>query len=386
MNRLTRLSLAIVFVIIFSGMAAFAKSSKFTVIIDAGHGGKDAGALGSVSQEKNITLAVAKKVGELIERNHPDVNVIYTRKSDVFVALDRRAEIANNAKADLFISIHCNAMPRNQVSPQGVETFILGLHRSQDNLEVAKKENSVILLEDDYSQKYAGFNPNEPESYIIFEYMSNQYLKQSLELASLVQRRIVNNSGRTNRNVRQAGFLVLREVAMPSILIELGYISNRSEEQYLLSTAGQNSLANSIYKAFSDYKRNFDKKTIGYVAKKGKEDIDIQPDSTDDLKADTMKKTKVEAEKGVANKTDKSLSTETTEYRVQFLTATRVYPDGSPQFKGLSPVSYYKDGSTYKYTYGSTSSEQEILRILKEVRSKFRDAFVVEFKNGIRVK
>jgi N-acetylmuramoyl-L-alanine amidase len=386
MNRLTRLSFAIIFAVIFSGMAAFAKSSKFTVIIDAGHGGKDSGALGLVSQEKNITLAVAKKVGELIERNHPDVNVIYTRKSDVFVALDRRAEIANNAKADLFISIHCNAMPRNQVSPQGVETFILGLHRSQDNLEVAKKENSVILLEDDYSQKYAGFNPNEPESYIIFEYMSNQYLKQSLELASLVQRRIVHNSGRTNRNVRQAGFLVLREVAMPSILIELGYISNRSEEQYLLSTAGQNSLANSIYKAFSDYKRDFDKKTIGYVAKKEKEDIDIQPDSTDDIKEDSMMKTKVETGQDAVNKTDKSLKPETLEYRVQFLTAPRLYSGGSPQFKGLSPVSYYKDGSTYKYTYGSTSDEREILKILKEVRLKFRDAFIVEFKNGIRVK
>ena len=240
---------------------AHAQNSQFTVVIDPGHGGKDPGALGSVAKEKDIVLSVGLKLGKLIEQNHPDVKVIYTRDSDRFVELNKRAEIANKAHADLFISIHCNALDRRKTSPQGVETFVLGLHRSKDNLDVAKAENAVIMYEDDYSVKYEGFNPNEPESYIIFEFMANEFLSQSVHLATLVQNKLITNSKRVNRNVRQAGFLVLREVAMPSILIELGYISNRNEENYLKSESGQTSLASSIYQGFKDYKREYDKKS-----------------------------------------------------------------------------------------------------------------------------
>ena len=197
---------------------AFAQKEFFTVVIDPGHGGKDPGALGKKSKEKDIVLAVGKKLGELISKNHQDVRVIYTRDTDKFVELHQRTKIANKAKADLFISIHCNAIANRQKSPQGVETFVLGLHRSKDNLDVAKAENSVILYEEDYSTKYQGFNPNEPESYIIFEFMADQYLQQSVYFASIVQNRLVKNSKRVNRNVRQAGFLVLRKWLCPAYL------------------------------------------------------------------------------------------------------------------------------------------------------------------------
>lgn len=351
----------ILFLLVFEGLlfpifSIKGQPKEFTVVIDAGHGGKDPGAIGATSREKDITLSVAKKLGTLIEKNHNDVKVIYTRKDDSFVALDRRSTIANNAKADLFISLHCNALSKRQKSPQGVETFILGLHRSKDNLEVAKKENSVILLEEDYSEKYEGFNPEEPESYIIFEYMSDQYLKQSLHLASLVQHKLVNNSARINRNVRQAGFLVLREVAMPSILIELGYISNRNDEKYLKSTTGQNSMANSIYLAFNEYKRDYDKKNLIFSNE-------------------------------TTRQSQQTLSPEDAiEYRVQFLTSSKKYDLDSPVFKGLSPVNFYKDGNVYKYTYGNTTDLTEIIKILNNVHQKFQDAFIVKFQNGIRIK
>ena len=244
---------------------AFAQRNQtFTVVIDPGHGGKDPGAIGSMSKEKDIALSVAKKLGEKINANHSDVKVLFTRATDKFIALDERPRIANKANAQLFISIHCNALDRRKTSPQGVETYILGLHRSQDNLEVAKRENPVIVYEDNYETKYQGFNPNEPESYIIFEFMSNKFLEQSLNFASLTQHELINGAKRTNRNVRQAGFLVLRETSMPSVLIELGYISNREEEKYLNSSNGQNTLANSIYSAFTKYKTEYNKRN-GYI-------------------------------------------------------------------------------------------------------------------------
>lgn len=347
---------------LFTGTLALnAQSGKFTVVVDAGHGGRDPGAIGSTTKEKDVVLSVAKILGDLIAQNHADVEVLYTRKNDTFVALDRRAVIANNAKADLFISLHCNALSRKQRSPQGVETFILGLHRSKDNLDVAKKENSVILLEKDYSKKYAGFNPSEPESYIIFEYMSNQYLKQSLYLASLVQHRLVEKSKRVNRNVRQAGFLVLREVAMPSILVELGYISNRADESYLKSSTGQKSMANSIYDAFKEYKREYDKKNQVFTNNPAKKSSETKNTATTTASGDV-------------------------EYRVQFLTSSKQYSRDSSVFKGLSPVSSYRDGAVYKYTFGSTTDQNEISGILKQVQSKFKDAFIVEFKDNVRVK
>ena len=221
----------------------------FVVVIDAGHGGHDPGAIGKISKEKNINLNVALKLGNLIKKNCDDVKVIYTRSRDVFIPLDRRAEIANNAKADLFISVHTNALAKNRTA-KGASTWTLGLAKSDANLEVAKRENSVILYESDYQTRYAGFNPNSAESYIIFEFMQDKYMEQSVHLASLVQKQFRHTCKRVDRGVHQAGFLVLKASAMPSILVELGFISTPEEERYLNSEAGANTMAKGIYHAF----------------------------------------------------------------------------------------------------------------------------------------
>ncbi len=349
-----------VFLTIFYTTSLSAQSRSFTVVIDPGHGGRDPGALGLTSKEKDIVLSVGLKLGKLIEDNHPDVKVIYTRDKDVFVPLNQRATIANKAHADLFISLHCNALDRRKTSPQGVETFVLGLHRSNDNLDVAKAENAVIMYEDDYSVKYEGFNPNEPESYIIFEFMANEFLDQSVQLASLVQNQLVSNSKRVNRNVRQAGFLVLREVAMPSVLVELGYISNKQEENYLKSSSGQTSLANSIYNGFREYKREHDKKSFVFSNRNL---------GTPDSRSGGV----VQSIGGI-------------EYRIQIFASVNKLENGAPEFKGLGPVDFYKDGNLYKYTYGKTNNPNDLKNELRDVKKKFKDAFIIELENGKRVK
>lgn len=360
LNKLIIYCLGVLFLIPAEDI--FAQKNGFTVVIDPGHGGRDPGAIGSSSKEKDLVLSVGKKLGNLIKNNHQDVTVLYTRNTDRFVELDKRAEIANKAKADLYISLHCNALDRKKRSPQGVETFVLGLHRSKDNLDVAKAENSVILYEDDYSAKYQGFDPNEPESYIIFEFMTDQYLQQSIYFASLVQNKLVNNSKRVNRDVRQAGFLVLREVAMPSILVELGYISNVMDEQYMKSESGQESMANSVYLAFKEYKREYDKKSHVFTNPQQRKTTAVNPPDT-----------------GIT-------SGGVSEYRIQFLTASRKLANNSPQLKGLNPVDFYIDGTTYKYTYGRSPDLSEAIKTLKTVQGKFKDAFIIEFRDGERVK
>ena len=225
---------------------------SFTLVIDPGHGGKDAGAVGAFSKEKDINLAVALAFGKMVEQNCKDVRVVYTRSTDVFIPLQERADIANRAKADLFISIHTNALPAGRYAT-GVETYTLGMHRAADNLAVARRENSVIKYEKDYQQVYEGFDPNSPESYIIFEIMQDMYMKQSVELAKCIQNQYVSR-GRNNKGVHQAGFLVLRQVGMPSVLTELGFISTPSEETYLNSAEGRSALAQSIYQGFEHYR------------------------------------------------------------------------------------------------------------------------------------
>lgn len=227
----------------------------FTLVIDAGHGGKDPGAQSGKAKEKNINLAVALAFGKLVEQNYPDVKVVYTRKTDVFVELNERANIANRAKADLFVSIHTNSTAA-KVGPRGAETYTLGMHRAADNLAVAKRENSVITLENDYEEKYEGFDPNSSESYIIFELMQDRNMASSVKLAGLIQKQFRNHAGRVDKGVHQAGFLVLRATSMPSVLVELGYINNPSEATYLTSSAGVSALAKSIYNAFVAYKKD----------------------------------------------------------------------------------------------------------------------------------
>ena len=259
---------AFLWFLVLSVAVVVAADNRFTLVIDAGHGGGDAGARGKISKEKNINLNVALAFGRYVERNCPDVRVVYTRKTDVFVPLHERARIANRAKADLFMSIHTNALPKGKIA-RGMETYTLGMHRAADNLDVAKRENSVILFESDYKQHYEGFDPNSAESYIMFEFLQDRNMAQSVELARYVQRRTCAETGRANKGVKQAGFLVLRETSMPSCLIELGFITTPDEERYLNTSAGVDAMARGIYKAFVDYKKRYGRTvTVPFAADK----------------------------------------------------------------------------------------------------------------------
>lgn len=369
-----------IFLLLFIFSNVNAADSKFVVVIDAGHGGKDAGAVRGSYKEKNINLGVALALGQYIEDNHKDVKVVYTRKTDVFVDLDKRADIANKAKANLFISIHTNSTAAKSTAAMGADTYILGLARSEENLEVAKRENSVILLEDNYRTKYEGFDPNSPESYIIFEFMTNKFMEQSLQFASFVQSDFKSIAKRADRGVRQAGFLVLRKTSAPSVLIELGFINNQSEASFLVTQRGQQAMASAIYSGFKKYKRDFDKKQGKLVVESNDKDDLLVMKSTEIVSTDTTPKTNVTDKKQGASKQDGQI-----EYRIQFYTSSKKLSDNSSAFKGLSPVSHYKDANGYKYTYGSTYDLNQIVKILKEVRPKFKDAFVVKFRDGERI-
>ncbi|NDV68165.1 N-acetylmuramoyl-L-alanine amidase [Dysgonomonas sp. 25] len=339
-------------------------NSKFVVVIDAGHGGRDPGAVRGKVKEKDINLAVALELGNLIKRNMSDVKVVYTRDKDVFVELADRAKKANKEKANLFISVHTNSTDAKKTTASGADTYILGLARSAENLAVAKRENAVILLEEDYSVKYESFDPNSTESYIIFEFMTNKYMEQSLNVATHIQDKFRTKAKRADRGVRQAGFLVLRNTSMPSILIELGFINNATEATYLASKNGQKVMAESIYEGFKKYKEDFDKR---------------------DSKSKPVEVPAISVSEPVAVVDVLPAIADQVEYRIQFMYSPKKLPGNSSEFKGLSPVdSYYENG--YKYTYGSTTNYDEIQKQLKEVKTKFKDAFVIRFKDGKRVK
>jgi N-acetylmuramoyl-L-alanine amidase len=231
------------------------------VVIDAGHGGKDPGTVGAISREKDIALKIALELGRIVKENLKDVSVIYTRTRDEFIELEQRAQTANKNGADLFMSIHCNAVPRNQDQIYGTETYVMGLHTSDANFEVAKRENSVLLLEDNYEEVYEGFDPKSPESYILFSLYQNTYLDNSLRLAEKIEHQFATRVGRKSRGVKQAGFLVLYRTSMPSVLIEVGYLSNTTEEKYLNDPLGQTYLASAIFRAFRDYKNEIERST-----------------------------------------------------------------------------------------------------------------------------
>ena len=254
MKHLCKTILFALLLMTVGGSVCAATKPAFTLVLDAGHGGKDPGALGKYGKEKNINLAVALAVGRLVEQNLKDVSVVYTRKTDVFIELDERAHIANKAKADLFVSIHTNALAGTRPKQlAGAETYTLGMHRAADNLAVAKRENSVISLEADYENRYEGFDPKSAESYIIFEFMQDRNMEKSVKMAQLVQQQF-RTGGRPDKGVHQAGFLVLRATSMPSCLIELGYITTASEETYLTSDRGVTQMADAIYRAIKKYK------------------------------------------------------------------------------------------------------------------------------------
>ena len=252
-------------------MTSLAANKRFTLVIDPGHGGHDAGALGAISKEKNINLAVALRFGKYVEQNLPEVRVIYTRKTDVFIPLNERANIANRANADLFISVHTNALPAGKVA-RGFETYTLGMHRAKDNLDVAMRENSVISMEKDYQQRYQGFDPRSSESYIIFEFIQGKNMERSVELARMIQRGVCDGANRPDKGVHQAGFLVLRETSMPGCLIELGFITTPDEERLLNNDSRVDDIARGIYEAFAKYKNKYDRSvSVPYRAKDSEE-------------------------------------------------------------------------------------------------------------------
>lgn len=257
-----------------------------TVVIDAGHGGHDSGCLGASAKEKTIALSVALKLGRMIEDAFPDVKIVYTRKTDVFIPLHERAAIANHNKADLFICIHCNS--GKDKAAFGVETYVMGLHKTEDNLAVAKRENAAVLLEEDYKKQYEGFDPNSPEANIIFNLYQNQFLNQSLMFAANVQEEVVEYAGRHNRGVKQAGFLVLYKTAMPSVLIETGFLTNVAEEKYLLTDKGQTNVASSIFRAFRKYK--VDTETPGSESAVIKDEQEPDDNNKPDVTPDTASK------------------------------------------------------------------------------------------------
>lgn len=374
--RLKRLlAICIVFIVSFNfQFSAFAQNSgKISIIvIDAGHGGKDPGALGKSSREKDIALNVALKTGRYIEQNLADVKVIYTRKTDKFVELHRRGKIANEAKADLFISIHCNSNPSR--SPYGTETYALGVEekRTKRNMEVAMTENAAIMLEDNQEDLYDGFNASSPESYIGLSLFQSEHLTQSLDLASRIQLQFKNRVGRKDRGVHQAGFLVLWRTAMPSVLIELGYLSNSTEEAFLKSEKGQTYMASAIYRAVKEYKREYEKESGVYDYRK------------EALEASGLS-SNPEVKKEEKQTVDKNKRRDVV-FRVQFYTSPKKLPLNDKRFKSLPAIVVYEHNGIFKYTTGLYYSIEEAEKHKKSVRNKgFGDAFTVAFNKGVRV-
>ncbi len=358
-NRRLFATIILAVVILLCGNVYAQRGVKIsTIVIDAGHGGKDPGALGKHSREKDITLAIALKLGHYIEKNMPGVKVIYTRKTDRFVPLYKRAEIANENHADLFISIHCNSS--TSPKPYGAETFVLGLYKNKANLEVAQKENAAIMYEKN-PKKYNGFN-NSPESYISLSLFQNPYLKESLNFANKVEQQLKIQAGRKERGVFQAGFLVLWRTTMPSVLVETGFLSNPKEEAFLLSKTGQAHIAYAIYRAFREYKTEFERENaLTNVSHPAAIHRHSEP---------------------VKNRGTKPA----VDYRIQFYTASHPIPDASKRFKSLRGIAYYKRNGVYKYTSGHFSKFSRVSSHQYFVRSKgYHDAFIVAFYKGQRI-
>lgn len=333
------------------------------VVIDPGHGGRDPGAVSGGVREKDIVLNIALKLGKMIKDNYPDVKVVYTRDKDVFLELHQRAQIANKNKADLFISIHANCV--SSPSASGTETFTLGLHRSQENLEVAKKENSVILLENDYNTNYEGFNPNEAESYIMFENLHSEYQNQSIHLAAALQDQFQSNMTLKNRGVKQAGFLVLRNASMPSILTEVGFLSNPTERKFLNSEAGKEKIAQSLFQAFAGYKKIIDQRSNFYIASP---EITTEP---------------VEEKQPIVADSETVAAPKEIWYGVQVVAVQREIKTTAANFNGEKNISCIKVGNINKYISGRFKTYKEADKDKERLKKKFPGAFVVIVEDGI---
>ena len=367
-------------------MAINVSGKQFVVVIDAGHGGGDYGALGVATNEKTINLNVALKLGKLIDDKMDGVKVVYTRSTDRFISLQQRANIANKADGNLFISIHTNSVDksaRNRTTVSGAATYTLGMHKTEDNLAVAKRENSVIKLEKDYSTTYQGFDPNSTESYIIFEINQSKHVEQSVDFASRVQREFVRVADRKNNGVRQAGFWVLAKTSMPAVLVELDFICNPTVEKFLSSNDGQERLAKSIFNAFKSYYKSYYSGVDKNATEKSKRKKDKRNVSYDELC-----ETSTQDDESQVGQTEEVVKPDkdAIEYRVQIFTSPKKLKSNSSQLRNLDDVNYYYENGVYKYTCGSVSDKKDALSLQKKMRKKFPQAFVVEFVNGKRVK
>jgi N-acetylmuramoyl-L-alanine amidase len=378
-------------------VTAFAANKRFTLVIDPGHGGHDAGARGAISMEKNINLTVALRFGKYVEQNMPEVRVIYTRKQDVFIPLHERANIANRANADLFISVHTNALPAGKVA-RGFETYTLGMHRAKDNLDVAMRENSVISMEKGFEQTYEGFDPKSSESYIIFEFIQGKNMERSVDLARMIQRSVCDSGCRPDKGVHQAGFLVLRETSMPSCLIELGFITTPDEERLLNDNAKVDDIAKGIYEAFAKYKNKYDRSvSVPYRAANRQESTlpKIVPDSYKEEAENRRVKKQEPVRRTRAAKTDDSdrkadtvasqsrnAPKDAPVFKLQIFVGNRNLRKGDAHFKGETEFDSFQEGNLVKYTLGASTNYNEIYRLRKEKMEKFPEAFIIAFKNG----
>ena len=361
-----------------------------TIVLDAGHGGHDTGCHGQTgSYEKDVTLSVILLVGKMIEQKYPDIKVLYSRKTDVFIPLQDRALLANNNNADLFLSVHCNANPNK--SAYGAETFLMGLHVSQANLDVAKRENAVIKLEDNYQKKYEGFDPDSPEAMIALSLAQNANIEQSSYLASKVQDKLTNKLNRFNRGVKQAGFWVLYRTTCPSILIETGFLTNKTEEKYLISDDGQQELAKAIFEAFEEYKITVEKGSSRLTPPI----ITIQEnnDATKDTDAPIVITKPIISNSSKNNNTenptkisDNSASNKGIIYKVQIKSSKSLLPKTDKAYKLYNNLKYEKADGLYKYAYAPFTDYDLASKVLKKVRaSGFNDAFIVVYKDGIKL-
>ena len=373
-------------------MTSLAANKRFTLVIDPGHGGHDAGALGAISKEKNINLAVALRFGKYVEQNLPEVRVIYTRTKDVFIPLNERANIANRANADLFISVHTNALPAGKVA-RGFETYTLGMHRAKDNLDVAMRENSVISMEKDYQQRYQGFDPRSSESYIIFEFIQGKNMERSVDLARMIQRGVCDGANRPDKGVHQAGFLVLRETSMPGCLIELGFITTPDEERLLNNDCRVDDIARGIYEAFAKYKNKYDRSVSVPYRAKDSEEVNIPkivPDQEPAPKTRVVTRGKQpkreeatpEQPKRVEKKVKKAEVADAPVFKLQIFVGSRNLRKGDAHFKGETDYDSFQEGNLVKYTLGASTNYNEIYRLRKEKLDKFPEAFIIAFKNG----
>ncbi|MCC6584053.1 MAG: N-acetylmuramoyl-L-alanine amidase [Chitinophagales bacterium] len=354
-----------------------------TIVLDAGHGGHDGGCNGSLhSHEKDVTLKVVLALGKMIEEKYPDVKVLYTRKTDVFITLQDRALLANNNNADLFISVHCNSGPSKAI---GTETFLMGLHVSQANLDVAKRENAVIKLEENYEKTYEGFDPDSPEAMIALSLAQNANIEQSTFLASKVQEQLTNKLNRFNRGVKQAGFWVLYRTTCPSILIETGFLTNKTEEKYLISNDGQEELAGAIFHAFGDYKNTVEKgnKLTPPVIENQQGSIinDTEPELINTKPVVNTPKTQTLVKQVTEPK--ETTSEKGIIYKVQIKSSSKLLPKSDKAYDLYNNLKYEKVDGIYKYAYAPFTDFDLANKVLKKVKaSGYKDAFIVVYKDG----